>query len=215
MEGQTSITTTLRTCSKPKLILHYERYKLAMCRQNDFNIQDFVADLKRFPNSRDYGTLRDDLLLTQFIIGVNGDSLRMRLLTRADLTFDTAVQEALLVTESGIAVRRLQNDCSGGAVGSVNVVNELTKRVSNTRGKNDRDAQGQDRKCLGCGGRHTRSKCRFASAKCFNCGKMSHIARVCKQIKPSQVSEMQLPGDLGMDEIELKHCVTCKSQHIV
>ena len=47
-EGQTDITTTLRTCLKPKVILHYERYKLAMCRQNDSNIQDFVADLKRF-----------------------------------------------------------------------------------------------------------------------------------------------------------------------
>ena len=98
---------------------------------------------------------------------MNDDSLRMRLLARADLTFDTAVQEALLVTESGRGARRLQNDCSGGGVGVVNGVNELTKRISNTRCQNDRDDQGQGHKCLGCGGRHARSKCRFVSAKCY------------------------------------------------
>ena len=76
-------------------------------------------------------TLRDDLLLTQFIICINDDSLHMQLLTWADLTLDTF------------------------------------------------------------------------STKCFNCGKIGHIAHVCKQINPTQVNEIQLPDDLGTDMIEL------------
>ena len=34
-------------------------------------------------------------------------------------------------------------------------------------------------KCASCGGDHVRKTCRFISAKCHNCGKIGHIARVC------------------------------------
>ena len=34
-------------------------------------------------------------------------------------------------------------------------------------------------KCASYGGDHARKTCRFISAKCHNCGKIGHIARVC------------------------------------
>ncbi|KAI8125079.1 hypothetical protein CVS40_4854 [Lucilia cuprina] len=34
-------------------------------------------------------------------------------------------------------------------------------------------------KCYECGGQHLRRDCKFKNAKCFSCGKLSHIGKVC------------------------------------
>lgn len=208
MEGQTSITAILETCLKPKVILHYERYKFAMCRQSNTAISDFVVELKRLVDTCDYGTLRNDLLLTQFIIGIDDDQLRMRLLTRADLTFDAAVQEALLVTESSVAASQLQNNncCS-----EIDTVKTLTKRIEQEDSQCHLNTPSQCYKCSSCGGRHIRSKCRYLNAKCFNCGRIGHISRVCKKIKSPHISELQLLHN-KKDELEL-NSVTSESNN--
>ena len=37
-----------------------------------------------------------------------------------------------------------------------------------------------DQKCYRCHGKHTANACRFKNAKCFNCNKIGHISKACR-----------------------------------
>lgn len=53
--------------------------------------------------------------------------------------------------------------------------------------------------CHGCGGQHLRNMCKFNQAKCFRCGKMGHISKMCRSIT-FQVSELE--DESPADEME-------------
>jgi hypothetical protein len=166
-----SITKLLETGLKPKVIIHYERYKLAISKQTGRSVQEFVADLKRLSNSCDFGVLRNEMLLTQFIIGMDNSTLRTRLLVRKNLSFDSAIQEALLSHESSVAAQHLDRTSSYD-------VNAFSGRHSSNKQTDSQFVK--DIICLSCDGNHRRSNCRFREAICHNCSKQGHIARVCR-----------------------------------
>ena len=58
-----SIRATIEKALKPKVIFHYEQYKLTCCRQKGRPIHDFVNELRKLANTYKYGTLLDDILL--------------------------------------------------------------------------------------------------------------------------------------------------------
>ena len=57
---------------------------------------DYVQRLKQQANHREFGALKDDLILSQFIFGLQQQSTRTRLLATPNLTLDAAIQEVLL-----------------------------------------------------------------------------------------------------------------------
>jgi len=90
-EDKVSILQKLTEHLKPKKILHYERYKFFCLRQKSRSVHQFVADLRTFSATCELGTLKSELLLTQFIIGVDNTKLKERFLSKATLSFETAI----------------------------------------------------------------------------------------------------------------------------
>lgn len=68
-----------------------ERYKFRKCEQHSSqSITDFIISLKAMSQSCNYGDFLPDALRDQFVAGIYDQSLRKRLLTEAQLTFDSA-----------------------------------------------------------------------------------------------------------------------------
>ena len=87
-EGEVSIVSKLTEHLKPKEILHYERYKFFCYRQDRRSLQEFVANLRTLSATCNFNTMKDELLLTQFIIGVYDNKLREKFLAKADIKFN-------------------------------------------------------------------------------------------------------------------------------
>lgn len=64
-----------------------------------------------------------------------------------------------------------------------------SQRLQRVRSTPRQDKQNKPDKCCpckGCGGLHMRDQCQFRQAKCFNCDKQGHIAKVCRAKKNRQ-----------------------------
>lgn len=55
--------------------------------------------------------------------------------------------------------------------------------------------------CIGCGGNHSRSTCRFKTAICRRCRKRGHLAKVCRASLPTSTQHQGLrtPGGQAED----------------
>ena len=82
---------------KPRRILHYERHLLHTMTQNSGeSISSFLERLKQQANKCEFGTLLEQLVLSQFIFGLTSSETRSKLLAVSHLTLQEAVQEAQL-----------------------------------------------------------------------------------------------------------------------
>ena len=169
-EDKISILECLTNHLKPKKILHYERFKFFSAIQKQRSVHQFVAELRMLSSTCEFDDLKDQLLLTQFIIGVDSKKLQERFLTKVGLTFETAIQEALLMEESTNAASAINIGGSSSteicAMKSFKSANIKTR--SNTMGP-----------CKSCGELHSRQICKFRNVKCYKCQRFGHVARVC------------------------------------
>lgn len=178
-EDKVSILQKLTEHLKPKKILHYERYKFFCLRQKSRSVHQFVADLRTFSATCELGTLKSELLLTQFIIGVDNTKLKERFLSKAILSFETAIQEALLMEESTSAASAISSTAAeASAVCAFSPVSGLAPSKMSTKTTATLGA------CNSCGGMHSRASCKLRDAKCYKCQRNGHIARVCNSEQP-------------------------------
>jgi len=97
------------------------------------------------------------------VCGLQSDAIQKALLSKADLTLESALQ----VAQSMEAAAQKTKDIKG-ANRSASVMTVSTP-------------SGKAGACGRCGrGNHVSSECRFKSAKCHKCGKIGHIAPVCR-----------------------------------
>ena len=59
----------------------------------------------------------------------------------------------------------------------------------------ERQASPGPQACSGCGGYHQRSECRHKEAVCHNCGKIGHIAKVCRGDPKASLKEYINQGE--------------------
>jgi hypothetical protein len=170
---------------KPKMIMHYERYKFFHLKQENFmSTQQFLAMLRKGATTCDFGTLADDLLLTQFVNGICNANLQKKLLTQENLTLDMAIQTALVHEASSIA------QCSS-TVAAV--------KISSTSSASQPSSTYV---CFACGkSGHFRDKCKFKNAKCGNCGRNGHITVNCRRKTSTNSLKMESFNQVDADTV--------------
>ena len=118
---------------------------------------DYLAQLRRLASRCKFGAFLGEALRDRLVCGLNSENIQKVLLTKADLT---------LLSKSAAALK------AKGPNSSVLAVQESPPANSTQN-------------CPRCGrGKHDKSTCRFRYATCNNCGKVSHIAPVCRS-KPA------------------------------
>ena len=175
------IKTVVLAHLRPKTILHFERHRLhSMMQISGEGAATFLQRLKDQSNKCEFGQLKDELTLCQFVFGLSDQSAREKLLAKADLTLTSAIQECLLLESVSAAARysdtvvsAIQNK-STTSRGNVSRVDEIASR-------NSSDSNFLLATCYSCGRRgHRRTDCKFRNAICRTCGKPGHISTVCR-----------------------------------
>ncbi|KAK9411126.1 putative protein K02A2.6-like [Crotalus adamanteus] len=76
---------------------------------------------------------------------------------------------------------------------------EEVDRLHPAKEENQKGSSSAPLKCIGCGGRHRRTDCKFRSATCRACGKQGHIAAVCLGRRKAQPQEERLKDVIVSD----------------
>ena len=173
-----------------KLVLA-ERYRFYAYKQHERQLlSEYLAELRRLASTCQWseGYLADNLR-DKFVMGLRNERILQQLLTQDHTksldelfqlatTIEAAERETVKrsevdrTTEEEPSVSALRN--SQPPKGTQNKQSRLPRRQQQRAPRK----QHTD-KCASCGGNHARKTCRFISAKCHNCGKIGHIARVC------------------------------------
>lgn len=190
----------------PRKNLTVERFHFNRIQQKDNETFDqFVASLRQQAKWCEFGELRDGLITDRIVIGVRDESLRERLLRRADLNIDAAIEmgrAAELVQKRTAELRA----ASGGA--------SAVDRVTRSRPATDhKRASGPS--CNHCGYRHGDRTCPAQGKRCRKCDGLNHFASCCKPGSRSTSSrpvhavdeEQSSDGeDLQFDSIQIDSC---------
>ena len=138
-------------------------------------IDQYVTDLRTKAKTCEFGTLSDSLIRDRIVGGIISDSTRSRLLQKADLTLEKAIDmcRASETTAAQMKTLTAGQEASG----------TLDTADVNTVGMDRQKSTGDKRKyqCGRCGTGHTRQQpCPAMGAECLKCGRRNHFARVCR-----------------------------------
>ena len=163
---------------QPKSSEISERYTFH-CRSQepDESIVDFVANLKKLIVGCHYAVeFQSTILRDRFVCGLAYESTRKRLLTEDnDLTFEKAVDIAVSVEKASFQARQMKSDGLPKPSAGLHQLHNKPRHI-NTRSNLTQPTP----ICHRCGGPHLANVCRFIQEKCRACGKIGHIAKVCR-----------------------------------
>lgn len=162
---------------QPKSSIISERYSFhCRCQEADETLTDFVASLTKLIVRCDYQQEFQAILLRdRFVCGLLNESTRKRLLTENDeLTLDRALEIAISVEKAGLQAKQMK---------PITDPRSQVHHVSHGKRSSTRYTAPKplvNPICHRCGGSHLAPQCRFINEKCRSCGKVGHIAKVCR-----------------------------------
>nr|XP_034968432.1 uncharacterized protein LOC118083738 [Zootoca vivipara] len=147
----------------------------------------FLAELRKLAQHCGFSNLEESLR-DRFVCGLSSSKARRRIIiAKEEVTLASALQEAIATEatekeESADVIKPAKaplntTHFTGDPVASPDqspVQGVELVRQSTTASKNHRPA------CAGCGGNHDRKNCRFRDVTCRACGRLGHLARVCR-----------------------------------
>ena len=153
-----------------------ERFKFnSRIRRQGETIAAFVADLRRLTEHCGYGATLDEMIRDRLVSGIADLSMQRRLLSEADLTLPKAIEIAQTMEAAERDAQELQQPLRQ----SIHAVPDHGQQSPPGPAPMGRK-QPIRRPCYRCGGPHRMNDCRFKEATCHKCGKVEHIAKVCR-----------------------------------
>ena len=144
------------------------RYKFhTRVRQPNESVATYVAQLKDIGQHCNFGADLDNSVRDRLVLGINDTRIQRRLLQEADVTFAKAFEIAQGMELSAEGLSLLNK--------STQPVHRIQQQSSKSQATVPRPAV-----CYRCGGNHPSHICRFRQAECRSCGKIGHIAKVCR-----------------------------------
>lgn len=179
-----------------------ERHRFFSSRQQERTIEQYITTLKNYSFSCDFGKLREDLIKSVFICGLDHkhNDIKERLLTDDSINLEKAIDLALIMESSKRNVAKMDEESvltgrvKAESEYASNNVNAVKRHWSSERKRADQPREKQPyepqqtrskysvaHKKLGCGkcGMIHQFRCPAEGKKCNYCGGMNHFSRRC------------------------------------
>lgn len=152
-----------------------QRYKFnSRTRAEGESVSAYVTALRDIAQNCDYKDSLRDMLRDKLVHGVRHERITNRLLAEKTLTYEKALELALVIESAERDTKQLQ-------------ATQATPQVHHSaparrgRGQNRRPPrQGTQFTCYRCGGGHAPEQCRFKNTVCHGCKRRGHLIRVCR-----------------------------------
>ena len=139
------------------------------------SISKYIVELKMLSRHCNYGDQLAENLRDAFVSGLTELSIRRKLLSIKDLTWDTAQQEAL-------SWEAAQRDAQYGT-------NVEAKKETVSQVKKVQYQQKPKQLCGRCLGNHPEDKCPHKRDRCYSCNKYGHIGKACRMKKDGKLNK--------------------------
>lgn len=165
----------------PKKNLTYERYKFFTARQGSNTIEQFITSLKNQANNCEFGQeeLKNELIKTMVIIGINDDAVREKLLQRESDTLEKAIECCILTEAARHQLEDMKIKKEIDAIGKRRMDRQKYSARSTVR-EYTTSQKNIIKNCTKCGGHHMLNKCPAFGKICLNCKKLNHFSKVCR-----------------------------------
>ena len=140
-------------------------------------ISDYIVALQKLSINCAFGDENqlNKRLRNRLVVGVKEDAIRNRLLADQDLSWKRACEIAIQMDMARYGSKLIHPQSSVNAMKQHK--SQQRRRFVKPKSASHIDS---DQKCYRCHGKHTADACRFKNAKCFNCNKIGHISKACR-----------------------------------
>ncbi|KAL5497071.1 hypothetical protein EMCRGX_G013467 [Ephydatia muelleri] len=183
--GEKSFTEIVKLVSghhnpKPSAIMQRFKFNCRIRGSNE-SVAEYVTSLRQLAEHCEYGQFLDDMLRDRIVCGINDAQTQRRLLGEAGLTLKGAFEIALAMESATKSCVELQSTSTQFLDTETQSISQpVPQPVHRLQGKPGTDKTGE---CFRCGGNHMATTCWARTVECNKCGKIGHIARVCRSNK--------------------------------
>ena len=177
------IEIKLRDHFDPKPSSIAERFKFHKQNQNaSESIATYIAELRRFTARCSFPCdYLEDTLTDRFLCGLQSEAIQKQLLAEKDLTMASAFEKAQTLETAQKNAQVLKGQVPSLAVGQVSKHPPASRTDQSGGGRNSASRDAQTASCHRCGDRgYTGWDCNFREATWHKCGKLGHLAKVCR-----------------------------------
>ena len=144
-------------------------------RHSGESISTYVAEFRHLSAHCNFEPSLNEILRDRIVCGIEDQKIQRRLLAEPELTFDKAFEVALASESADKNAKDLQP----AAKVPQDPVYKLQVK--------------QPLPCYHCGGKHKLGDYHHKAAECHNCGKVGHLASVCKSKRKPPMEKVPRP----------------------